>query len=409
MDRTYWDLRVHRQPPYGNEFSWPEKTIGGSPALDYYAENGARALIVWRWWNVFSYMLPVGHEEPFRKLVDAVHSAGLQLLPYTIGFLISEEAPEFAGWRQEFLRTPVSEFPIVTNRLPGLAGQTCYQTCPHGYWTDFAVAMVVRCMDEYGVDGVYLDTTVRPMPCNNGIHGCGYVRADGSRASTYPVFGVRELIKRLRAAVRARKADGLVDAHPYDCVNVPALAFADGMWIGEHLRSVPHKPDALPLDRFRAEFMGHNLGIPADLLYYKLRDYDASVAIALLHDVPVRSEKDADFDIIAGIYRTREAFDCAGARFIGYWETGDLVDVEPADCYASLWQHPENGALAVVSNLSRQDARVRVWLNSAALGLRAGVTAEDTRTRVAVPIVDGVFARDVPSQQWTLVWIRPGR
>ena len=409
MDRTYWDLRIHRQPPYGHEFSWPQKTIQGQPALRYYAENGARALIVWRWWNVFSYMLPLGQETQFRALVDALHGQDLQLLPYTIGFLISEKAPEFACWRDEFLRTPVNEFAIATNRLPGLDGQVCYQTCPQGYWTDFAVAMAARCMDEYGVDGVYLDTTVRALPCSNETHGCGYTRADGSRASTYPIFSTRDLIRRLRAVVTSRRPNGIVDIHPYDCVNVPALAFADGMWIGEHLPNKPHKTDALPLDRFRAEFMGHNLGIPADLLYYKLRDYDPSVAIALLHDVPVRSEKDKDFDVIAQIYRIREAFGCKDAQFTGYWQTADLVKIDPAECYVSLWRHPENGVLAVVSNLSRAAADITVALDTGALGLGHGFTADDARSRKPVTVEKGAFGVPLPSQQWTLVWLKPGQ
>ena len=407
MDRTYWDLRIHRQPPYGHELTWPEKTIRGQPALRYYAENGARALIVWRWWNVFSYMLPIGQEAEFPGLVAAMHKERLQVLPYTIGFLISEKAPEFAGWRDEFLQSPVREFPIATNRLPGLDGQVCYQVCPQGYWTDFAVAMAARCMDEYGVDGVYLDTTVRSMPCSNETHGCGYVRPDGSRAPTYPVFATRELIKRLCAVVKARKADGLVDVHPFDCVNVPALAFADGMWIGEHLAGSLHKPDALPLDRFRAEFMGHNLGIPADLLYYKLREYDPSVAIALLHDVPVRCEKDADFDIIAQIYRIRETFGCREAQFFGYWENADLVELTPSECYTSLWRHPRNGVLAVVSNLSRADADITIRLDGKALGLGRTFTAEDARTEAVLPVKEQTFTVALPSQRWSLVWLRP--
>ena len=110
-------------------------------------------------------MLPLGKEAEFRALVEAVHKDRLQLLPYAIGFLISDSAPEFEPWRGEFLRNPESEFAIAPNRLPGLDGQLCYQVCPQGYWTEFAVAMAARCMDEYGADGVYLDTTVRSMPC----------------------------------------------------------------------------------------------------------------------------------------------------------------------------------------------------------------------------------------------------
>ena len=218
-----------------------------------------------------------------------------------------------------------------------------------------------------------------------------------------------DLIKRLRAVVKSRRPDGIVDVHPYDCVNIPALAFADGMWIGEHLQNKPHKLDALPLDRFRAEFMGHNLGIPADLLYYKLRDYDPSVALALLHDVPVRCEKDSDLDIIAQIYRTRDAFGCRDARFLGYWETGDWLKVTPAECYVSLWQHPQHGVLAVVSNLSEQAADIAVTMAAGKLDLGDGLTVEDVRQQKAIAVHDRTFTVSLPAQQWTLVWLKPKR
>ena len=188
----------------------------------------------------------------------------------------------------------------------------------------------------------------RPEYCADALHGCGWVREDGTRAPTYPIFAIRELMKRLYAIVTTRKPEGFVDAHVYDCLNVPSLAFATGYWNGEQLVSQPLKSQALPLDRFRTEFMGHNIGVPGDLLYYKLRDYEPSVALAILHDVPVRCEKDADFDAIATIYRIRDAFRCDQATFHGYWEADSPIRVTGDDCYASYWRHPTNGILLAV-------------------------------------------------------------
>ncbi|MDJ0521143.1 MAG: DUF6067 family protein [Planctomycetota bacterium] len=402
--KSYWDLRVHRMPVYSRELEWPKRTIGDTPALQHYAERGARALIAWEWCDAFSYMLPLGREKSFRALVAAMDARSLKVLPYSIGFLLSDRAPEFDGWSDEFLREPRREFPSLGPVLQDIP-QSMYFTCPNGLWKDFAVAMAARCMQEYGAGGVYLDTTTRPFACQNGCHGCGYTAPDGRRVSTYPVRGARELMRRLRTAVKACDADGIVDVHPFDCLNVPALAYADGMWIGEHLRRVPHKIDALPLDRFRTEILGRNLGIPSDLLYYRLADYEACLALALLHDVPVRSEKDADIDILAQVYRIRDAFGCRESEFAGYWEVGNRIRVSGRDCHASYWKHPKHGVLVVISNLSKETTKLEITFDLAALGIGSAVSAYDERRGKPLPLTGGTLQLALPSQQWTLVRI----
>ena len=42
-----------------------------------------------------------------------------------------------------------------------------------------------------------------------------------------------------------------------------------------------------------------------------------SALLAILHDVPVRCEKESDFDTMAAIYRTRDAYRCDEATFPG--------------------------------------------------------------------------------------------
>ena len=402
MVRDFWDMRIHRQPPYAHEYDWPAKTIDGVPALKHYADNGARALLVWRWWDAFGYTLPLGHEKRFPDLVKACHDHGLQVVPYTIGFLLSDAAPEYRVFRRDMLTEPEKGFAGV-NRLPGLPNQMAYHVCPQGLWREFVTATTAQCMDEYDTDGVYLDTTVRPEPCTNALHNCGYMREDGTRAPTYPVYAIRDLMKRLYTVVLSRKPNGFVDAHIYDCLNVPALAFATGYWNGEQLRNRDVKSQALPLDRFRTELMGHNLGVPADLLFYKLRNYDSSMAIAILHDVPVRCEKEADFETIAQIYRTREAFGCDRATFHGYWEADSPIEVTGESCYASYWQHRTNGVLAAVSNLAPEEQAVRLSIDRSRLGLAAQFAAVDTRSDAPLATDAGVLTVPLQPQTWTLI------
>jgi len=407
MRATMWDTRLVRQPPYAQEYQWLTRTIGGEPSLEFYAGAGVRSLLVLRWWDAFSYTLPLGQEQRFSKLVAACHRRNLKVVPYAIGFLLSEVAPEYKYFQADMLVRPRKPYPI--DRLPGMKRQMTYFACRKGAWQDFVVASTARCMDQYDTDGVYLDSTVMLVPCRNRLHGCGYVKPDGTVGATYPIFATRELMKRLYTVVKSRKPDGIVDAHVYDCLNVPALAFATSYWNGEQLPKRAFKPDALPLDRFRTEFMGHNLGVPADLLYYRLGDYDACTALALLHDVPVRSENEKDLAVLASIWRVRESFGCDGAEFVGYWKSDPLVKVRPAGCYASLWRHPRHGVLAAVANFTRQPAEIELALARKKLGLADGATAEDARAGKPLKLQGDRVSVKLDSQGWTLIWLRPPR
>jgi hypothetical protein len=399
-----WDARIVRTIGYGQELDLPDMKINGKPALQFYAEKGARAIIVWKWWNVFAYTRPIGgYEEKFRRLVKECHRYGLKVLPYVGGFLLSQNAPEAKFFGDEMRVTPGK--PYSHGKIGDLPAQGALYACQRGPWQDFLVDGIGRLIDDYDVDGVYLDTTTRPLLCDNELHGCGYLKPDGSRGGVYPVFSVRDNLRRIYTAVRTRKPDGVVDVHPYECMNAPGLAWATTYWNGEQLRANDSILDALPLERFRAEFMGYNWGVPADLLYYKLKNYRQSVALAILHDVPVRPEKPADLDAISTLWKVRDEFGVKQARWLPYWSNPDVVKAETKDCYVSLFAHPQGRVLAIVSNLSKEKTDVRLSLNLDKLDLPANVSAKDAVSKAALKIQNGDITINIPAQDYRIVWI----
>jgi hypothetical protein len=301
------------------------------------------------------------------------------------------------------MRAPGKRYPL--GKLGDLPPQSTMLACQRGPWQDFLVDGIGRLIDDYDVDGVYLDTTTRPLLCDNELHGCGYLKPDGSRGGVYPVFSVRDNLRRIYTAVRTRKPDGIVDVHPYECMNAPGLAWATTYWNGEQLRANDSILDALPLERFRAEFMGYNWGVPADLLYYKLKNYRQSVALAILHDVPVRPEKPADLDAISTLWKVRDDFGVKQARWLSYWSNQDVVKVETKGCYVSLFAHPQDRVLAIVSNLSKEKTDVRLSLNLDKLDLPANVSAKDAVSKAALKIQNGDITINIPAQDYRLVWI----
>jgi hypothetical protein len=280
--------------------------------------------------------------------------------------------------------------------------------CQRGPWQDFLADGIGRLIDDYDVDGVYLDTTAVPILCDNELHGCGYPRADGSRGGVYPVFSVRDNLRRIYTAVKTRKPDGIVDVHPYECMNAPGLAWATSYWNGEQLKANDSILDALPLERFRAEFMGYNWGVPADVLYYKLKNYRQSVALAILHDVPVRPEKPADLDAISSLWKVRDDFGVRQARWLPYWSNADVVKVATKDCYASLFAHPQGRVLAVVSNLSKEKTDVRLSLDPGKLGLPVSYGAKDAVSKAALKIQNSDITINIPPQDYRIIWIDSG-
>ncbi len=405
MQPTCWDMRLERLWPYANEYAWLTKQINGQPYLEFAKQQGGHALLVMRWWDVFSYTLPIGHEQEFPKLVDGCHRYGLKVIPYIAGYLLSERAPEFTYFKDDMLVKPQQGKSIA--RLPGLDEQMAYRACKNSIWQDFVVATIARCIDEYDIDGIYLDGTAYPFACANRLHGCGYEKPDGTVAPTYSVFATRRLMKRLYTVVKQRKPEGLVDVHMSGCFNIPALAFATSYWKGEALLPTKYVPEAVSLDRFRTEFIGTNIGVPAEFLYYRTGNYNACTGISLLHDVPTRAQRVPEWTLLSSIWRVREEFGCKQAQFLPYWSNKDLVQVGPDGCYASLYRHPRNGVLAVIANLNREEARAQATLSLDKLGLPPVVSAHDALSLEPIEVADGVVTLQLPSQAWKLVWLKP--
>ena len=349
IDKDCWDYRVTAPPNYGFDYDLLNKPIEGKHAIKWMAGQGVATFVSTNWTGVMTYPWPIRREYKFRTLVRRCHASNIRVIPY-LGYQINEAAPEYAALRDEVIRLPLHANP---DRYPGMKKpQMVNIVCLRSVWTDALVYYVDKMMREYDIDGVYLDSTNMPLACTNESHGCGYRDGQGKLRPTYPVFAVREAFRRLYNVVKQHKPDGLIDSHVYDCMNSAALSFATSYWNGEQLGEAGHEAEGLPLDRFRAEMMGLNWGVPADFLYYKLGEFSSACAIALLHDVPVRADTPARKKIIGAVFKLAADFGREEARFTPYWKKPK--NGLPANCYASVYSHPRNGRLMIIANLGRE-------------------------------------------------------
>jgi hypothetical protein len=440
LRRDSWDLRIMRSEPYGRDLGLPARKINGQPAIPQLAKLGMRHLFS-TVCDMWPYPMPV-HEnycQLLRRLNDEMHAHGLKVYGYQIHERFPTAAPEFDIHGLHMAKRPLHQY-IPSSNPPGSArpgpvgveygagSQGTVFMCPKSQaLQDAYVHSLAKRLDQYDDDGVYLDGTAQCPPCQNLGHGCGYRASDGSIHHTYPVFAVRQMMQRIYTVVKQRKPDGVVDVHCSWGYNPAGLAYADVMWTGEqwwHLRKTgaKHIPAQLPLDKFRTEFMGRQIGVAAETLSYRLGPRAKVAAISLLHDVPVRPNN-AGLDqikpqspdqrnyshVMIELWRLRDRFGAKEAEKLFYWENEPYVRLSARECYATLLRHPKSGVLAFVSNLRRDAQTVTVEFNLGRLGLHGqDLEALDALNHEPVSMSrDGSISVPLRSMEWVYVWLRP--
>ena len=376
MQPDAWDYRICHMGNYGIEENPPG-------ILDRLAEYGVKTICFHEHWTDIQNYPRTTHGEKLRKLVKACHERGIQLLLYH-GYEMSTLAPEWEQYHEECLVYPRAG---GYKRKPE---QTAYIVCYRSHWQDFLCDGIAKLMEEYDIDGVYLDGTSEPWGCRNQRHGCGYVKPDGSVGTTYPIFAVRQTMRRIYTIVKKHNPNGQVNVHQSTCMVIPTLAFATSYWDGEHLQSIkrPEFPgEVLPLDAFRAEFMGRNWGVPAELLWYPSGPFQRREAegLALLHDVPVRPNRMENVAVSARIWRAFDELGRHEAEWIPYWESPRFVRCHPDSVKVSLYNRPGRGLIVVAFNLSPQEARARLTINLSALEQTEALTAQEVVSGAPVP------------------------
>ncbi len=154
--------------------------------------------------------------------------------------------------------------------------------------------------------------------------------------------------------------------------------------------------------------MGHQWGVPAEfLLAGAAYTYEQAWAFSLLHDVPVRPNGTGkDLDLIASIWKVMEAFGRKEAEWLPYWRNTEWAKISPASVYVSLYRHPENGILAVVSNLGGKKQKIRLALDTNRLGLEdQSLRVNDVLQNESIPAPDGIVRLRLQGLEWKLLWI----
>ena len=415
VEKDAWDYRLFC---IGIETAKNEDTAPldiPSSLLDQLAASGIRTVVIFEYWSDAEAYAETRYGPQLKRVVKACHDRGLRVLLY-FGFLISDLAPEWPQLGKECLVMPKGGYPVYHYRPQ--PGQSAWKVCLRSVWQDLVVAGVARVMDEFDVDGVYLDGTEYPFGCCNTLHGCGTLKPDGQIAPTDPIFAVRNAMQRIYQVVKSRKPDGQINIHNSTCMTIPTLGWATSYWDGEQFGQFLSPGGRrgrmpMPLDAFRTEFMGHQWGVPAEFLCNSQPftfNYRQAWSFCLLHDVPVRPfRRKSDFDLISSIWQMMDAFGRKEAEWLPYWRNARFVQASPDGVYVSLYRHPRNGILAVVANVSHRSTTADVRFHLSRLGLpQKNCAAGDALSARPVRVSAGSTRCRLGPLGWKLIWIKPG-
>ncbi|MBE6593634.1 MAG: hypothetical protein E7642_06530 [Ruminococcaceae bacterium] len=321
-------------------------------AIDRIARLGVNTLYIHEKWNDMqnSPFLTRTTAERLKLIVSEAHKRGMKVIPY-FGYELSTLSPFYAEKSEEVI---YSDMEWHWYRFPW---QRDPQVCYNSSWQDVFVENVEKLMDEFGFDGLYLDSINPSKPCRNEKHGCGYRDSEGNLRYTYPVFAIRKLMKRLCAMVEKR--GGIICSHSYGTFPVSTMAFSHVMWEGESLQAFFMKGtlERVPEGYYRAVYTGRNLGIRVNMLCYSnppAWTFSEAMSNALPYGIiPKPVDTGEPLEQMSKLWSILDSFDTENAEWKPYFD--NEVKVSNDDVRVSYYDSGSE-MLLLIANMYKKDA-----------------------------------------------------
>ena len=325
--------------------------------FDLLAERGVTTLILHEKWNK-SQNFPQLSEytaDQIRYICDECHKRGIKVLTY-FGYEISTMSPLWSSRNRELVIRKQDQ--TVGNGWWRVPFQRDYVVCYNSDYADFLVDGILKVMDTYHTDGVYLDGTDYPRECFSTEHGCGWYDSRGQLRGTYPLKAIRRMLQRLYREVTAR--GGHINLHSSGCMNFTALSFVHQRWSGEDIQihMMHNNSQDINLEYFRAAYTGRNIGIPVEFLAYENRPvwtFEHALSCSLIHGILPRPNDIAyPLELMSGVWKIMESFPVEKARWMPYWSNGAVTSDEKVKVSYYRYTAPNGKAqlLAFASNIS---------------------------------------------------------
>ena len=263
--------------------------VEGSDEIGYdrIKRMGVTTLILHEKWNQVQnyWKLTKRTAHQLRTIIEECHKRGIKVVTY-FGYEISTMSDIWYD-KAELYKRKGREMKkgLGWYRFPAQREVcVCYNSPISEEFANGLEALV----DEYDFDGVYLDGTGMVWNCHNTAHGCGYYDKNGVLHSTFPITGVRNLMKNLYNIFESRGKT--INCHVSDCICPAGIAFAHALWLGEYIQYslVKYGADEMPEGYLRATHSGRNFGLPTEFIVYENKpiwSFDDAFAFSLVHGV----------------------------------------------------------------------------------------------------------------------------
>ena len=375
----------------------------GKVFLDSLKDAGVKTVVFHDMWPEYYGQLHPEDAQALRDLIEACHQRGMKFLVY-IGYGIARNAPEMQipGRHDAWSIMPL--IPWIPGYKPEF--RTFDATCARSGWSDWLVTGIDKLFADYKLDGLYFDGTSEAFRCENESHGCGWRDKDGNLHPTYAMLDVRRMMRRIADSVHSHKPDAILDVHMSASLTMPTLSFCDSYWDGEQYEGYAKGDNVeIPLDAFRAEFMGYAHGLDAEFLCYINRPFttDEAITMAWLHGVEVRPGNPDQLALVSPIWRALDEFGYASAKWLPYWKDSG-VTADDASVKASAWAKGGK-ALIFVSHLKREPLVTVLRLDRKRLGLSGEVTATDALTGKPITLAGDRLPIDFKGLSYRLIEI----
>jgi hypothetical protein len=313
------------------------------------------------------YGYPEAHSPAlFNNKVAAIKAAGQLAVPYVALSFLSEASPQWTPYKALWSAAQKD----AISRDVGAYGAAFAMIAPTGPgWSDFIAWKTAWFATSYSLDGFYHDNT-QPYGIAAPHTGTGYLR-DGSLHKEYPILAYREVYKRMYRWLKQHKPRSFSIAHMSGKVMIPVLAFEDAMLNGEQFLDTLTDDylDVIPLDMWRAEFMGRQWGVVPVFLPEFRPPYSDQVAptrqlmaLVMLHDMlvwPIWSNKAVVDEALAAL----DSYGHAAAQFVPYFAQAPLARANAEGVLVSGYRK-DAGDLLIAANTGADAVDASVCLDT---------------------------------------------
>lgn len=335
-------------------------------------------------------------DDIMRRVCKKWRDLGSPSFPYSTPTYLSDHNPTFDFYHTEWHNTSGHEYVGYKHR-EGFE-YSMVAMCPGSDFAKLMAYWVENLSRDYDIGGLYFDCCY-PDKCANPRHGCGGTDAFGKRFYTYPIFALREILKRTFTILHSR--DKLLINHAHSRFLPPCHAFSDYWFPGEQYAAklgndIWYYCNEVPADVWQVELSPRPKGVGVSFLPQygrgtakKYRDDKtlpsrSLLACLLVHDIP-SSASWINLGELQKVWDLQATFGLSKARFLPYWEPNPVQADEPL--LASAYQLP-NAIVIVVSKLQPKQVEGSLRIDGKKLSVGRGwtLTNKVTGKRLDAPL-----------------------